>query len=154
MEEKNPIIQERQDKNKADLIEQLKKTPIIEIAVKKTGIGRATFYRWRKNDQDFAEKVEQALDEGLASVSDLAESRLISAIQNDHFGAIQFWLRSRHPAYKTKVELSTEKPKDELTDEQREMVDKAIRLGNFSMDINNEVETTKEDEKRTTDTNI
>lgn len=126
------LIKERQDKTKTELVEQLKKTPIIELTCKKIGVSRATFYRWRKDDVEFASQVEQALDEGLSMISDLAESRLISSIQNDNLTAIFFWLRAHHPAYKTKVELSTaSKPKDELTPEQEKTVQQALLLGHL-----------------------
>jgi len=48
----NETIRERQDKNKQDIIEQLRRTPIIELTCKKIGIGRASFYRWRKDDKE------------------------------------------------------------------------------------------------------
>ncbi|MEK7167884.1 MAG: phBC6A51 family helix-turn-helix protein, partial [Patescibacteria group bacterium] len=127
----NTTIQDRQEKNKSDLVEQLKKTPIIELTCKKVGVGRATFYRWRRDDPEFAQQVEQSLDEGLATISDLAESKLISAIQNDNLSATIFWLKSRHQAYKTKVELSTaEKPKEELSPDQQKVVQEALLLNN------------------------
>ena len=127
-----PVIQERQDRGKVLLIEQLKKTPIIEIACKKVGIGRATFYRWKKEDQDFAQRVEEALGEGLSMISDLAESKLIGAIQSENMGAIAFWLKAHHSTYRTRVELTTaEKPKEELTPEQAEIVKKALTFGHL-----------------------
>jgi len=130
MEENLNTVQERQDDKKQLIIDQLRKTPIIELTCKKTNLSRATFYRWRKDDLEFAQKVEQALDEGLSTISDLAESKLISAIQNENFSAIAFWLKAHHPAYKTKIEVSTEaKPKEELTPEQQQLVKKALEMG-------------------------
>ena len=43
-------IEKRQSKNKEQLLEILKKTPIVQIACEKAGVGRATYYRWRKDD--------------------------------------------------------------------------------------------------------
>ena len=131
----NPTIQKRQDKNKGLIIEQLKKTPVIEIACKKVGIGRATYYRWKKDDIDFAEKAGISLEDGLGMISDLAESKLISAIQDENMTAIIFWLKSHHNAYRNRVELSTsEKPKEELTPEQQQAVEKALTLGQLTDD--------------------
>ncbi len=48
MENKKTTIELKQDKNKKAIIEKLKQSPIIQIACKKVGIGRATYYRWRK----------------------------------------------------------------------------------------------------------
>lgn len=67
---------------KNEVIEQLRKTPVIEVACKKIGIGRATFYRWKKKDQKFAEKADFALHEGSQLVNDMAESQLITSIKN------------------------------------------------------------------------
>lgn len=49
------------DKNKELVIQQLKKTPIVQVSCEKVGIGRATFYRWKQEDQDFATMADEAL---------------------------------------------------------------------------------------------
>lgn len=125
----NPIEQ-KQSKKKAELIEQLKKIPIIQIACEKVGVGRATFYRWRKDDKEFAENVEQSLSDGAYLVSDMAESKLISAIKKENLGAIIFWLKSHHPKYRTKLDLNANiRNLDEpLTPEQEALVREALRL--------------------------
>jgi len=63
-------------------------------------------------------------------VSDMAEAELISAIKNGQLPAIIFWLRNRHEAYKTKVEVNGQiKQSDErLTPEQAAIVEQALRL--------------------------
>lgn len=123
-------LEQKQNKKKAELIEQLKKTPIIQIACEKVGIGRATFYRWRKEDKDFAESVEQSLTDGAYLVSDMAESKLISAIKKENLGAIIFWLKNHHPKYRTKLDLNANiRNLDEpLTPEQEALVREALRL--------------------------
>ena len=42
-------------KDKELILEQLRKTPIVQVACEKTGIARATYYRWRKKDKRFLE---------------------------------------------------------------------------------------------------
>ena len=54
-------IQKRMDNNKELVVEQLKKTPIVQIACEKTGIGRATYYRWRKEDAEFGKLADEAI---------------------------------------------------------------------------------------------
>ena len=49
----NQTIEKRQTKLKEALINTLKEMPIIEVAVKRIGIGRDTYYRWKAQDQDF-----------------------------------------------------------------------------------------------------
>ncbi len=120
----------RKNIKKEKLIEQLKKTPVVQIACEKTEIGRATYYRWRKESAEFAEKADEAIKEGLLLVNDLAESQLISAIRDKNLGAIVFWLKHHHRAYTTKVEInaSINKLNEQLTPEQEAVVREALRL--------------------------
>ncbi|MFH1533631.1 MAG: hypothetical protein ABID64_01750 [Nitrospirota bacterium] len=119
------------EKQKGTLLEQIKKTPIIQIACEKTGISRATFYRWRKSSRKFREEADQALVDGARIVNDMAESQLISAIRDQNMTAIIFWLKHHHKNYKTRVEISGKiKTADEvLTPEQQKIIAKAIEMG-------------------------
>ena len=96
-------IEVRKTKDKELLLEQLRKTPIVQVACQKTNVGRATYYRWRKEDKEFSRMADNALAEGNLLVNDMAESQLISAIKDKNLGAIIFWLKNRHPAYTTKI---------------------------------------------------
>jgi len=132
-------------KTKDLLIEQLKKTPIIQVACEKTGVGRATYYRWKNDDQEFSQKAEGALAEGSSLVSDIAESQLMSAIKDKNLTAIIFWLKHHHPAYATKVEVNARLRADNeiLTPEQEALVTKALRLASLLPDIKETEEETK-----------
>jgi hypothetical protein len=48
--------------SKTKLLAELKLTPIIQVACKKANIGRATYYRWRKEDLGFAASADEALE--------------------------------------------------------------------------------------------
>lgn len=126
-------IEDRQRKIKEDLLEQLKKTPIIQVSCEKVGIGRATFYRWKQDDLDFATQADEALLEGSLLVNDVAESQLISAIKDKNLTAIIFWLRHHHPNYATKVEVTARLKADNeiLTPEQEELVTRALKLASL-----------------------
>lgn len=115
------------------VIEKLKKTPIVQFACEKVGIGRATFYRWKKDDKDFAGEVEEALREGSLLVNDIAESQLMSAIKEKNITAIIFWLKHHHPNYTTKVEVTARLKSDNeiLTPEQEALVTKALQLASL-----------------------
>ena len=39
------------------VVEQLKKNPIIQFVCERSGVSRATFYRWQKEDADFTKEV-------------------------------------------------------------------------------------------------
>lgn len=136
-------LEQKQNKKKEELIEQLKKAPIVQIACEKVGIGRATFYRWRKEDKGFAEAVDQAINDGAYLVSDMAESKLISAIKKENLAAIIFWLKNHHPKYRTKlqVDANIRNLDNSLTPEQEALVREALRLagaGQIESEANNE----------------
>lgn len=122
-------IDKRQAKQKAQVIEMLKKTPIIQIVCDKTGVSRATYYRWKKEDATFAKQAEEALDDGAKLVSDLAESQLISAIRSGNLTAIIFWLKYHHPAYANTVEITGRLMHDyQLTPAQEALITKALKM--------------------------
>lgn len=120
----------RQSREKALMIEQIRKTPIVQVCCEKLGIARTTFYDWCKRDLDFAKGVTAALSDGTGLMNDLAESQLLSAVRDGNLGAITYWLKHRHPAYATKMEVTAhlQNQKDELTPEQEKAVTEALRL--------------------------
>lgn len=129
MEKENSLTAERTAILKKLLLRKLKELPIIQAVCKKVGVGRATYYRWRKEDKKFAEKAELAVREGVKTVNDLAEYSIISAISNKDMAAAKFWLKHRHEAYKTRVEVTENREeRKELTGEQKEAVRRALQL--------------------------
>ena len=126
-------LQDRTQQNRQLMIEQLKKTPVVQIACEKTGIARSTFYRWKEEDKEFAKEADQALAEGVGLVNDMAESQLLSAIRDRNISAIFYWLNHRHSAYSNKLEI-TAKVKDEtLSPEQEELIKKALEHASLIM---------------------
>lgn len=119
---------------KNQILEQLKRTPIVEAACQKAGISRQTFYRWKFEDSEFAKEVEKAIDDGRMLVNDLSESQVLSLIRDKNWQAISFWLKHHHPSYKTKIQIegSLQMPQEELTPEQEETVKEALRLASIS----------------------
>lgn len=120
---------------KQELINQLKVTPVIEVACKKVGIGRATFYRWKKNDLNFADDAELALQDGSQLVNDMAESQLITSIKNGNMTGIIFWLKNHHKQYSPKLEVTTKDGDAPLTDEQKELIRKSLSMA-FNLTVN------------------
>lgn len=105
----------RQAQNKDKLLEQLAKTPIVQIACEKTGVSRATYYRWRQEDSEFATNADKAIVYGNSLMNDMAESQLLSLIKDKHPTAIIFWLKHHHPVYVPKIEVSAVN-RDSLTE--------------------------------------
>lgn len=119
---------------KSQLLEHLRKAPIIEVACQKAGISRQTFYRWKFEDPEFAKELEKAIDDGRMLVNDLSESQVLSLIRDKNWPAISFWLKHHHPSYKTKIQIegSLQMPQEELTPKQEETVKEALRLASIS----------------------
>jgi len=110
-------------------VEQLRKNPIVQIACENIGVSRASFYRWKKKDPKFAKKVEEAIFEGRQIINDLAESRLVSSIQNGNLRGITYWLTNNHTQYSNKLEVSGKLTTNkELSAEQEEDIKRALSL--------------------------
>lgn len=127
-------IAKRMAREKAALIEQLRKIPIVQVACEKVTVSRATYYNWRRDDPEFARMTDEAIGDGTGFVNDMAESQLLSAIRDGNLGAITYWLKHRHSAYSNRLEL-TAKVKtetDSLTPEQEVAVRKALNLAAFN----------------------
>lgn len=116
-------------KQKELMLEQLKKTPIVQVAAEKVGIARSSFYRWKESDPKFAEAVDEAIDNGVTLMNEYAESMLITAIKNQNLTAVFYWLNHRHPAYETRVRVDgrIKHQTDELTPEQTELIEQALK---------------------------
>lgn len=122
----------KKDKIRDSIIVALKEMPIVQVACKKVGVGRTTYYRWRENKK-FAKEADAAIAEGESFITDMSESQLISLIRDRNFSALQLWLKAHHPRYGNKVEISGRlTPSDEeLTPKQMGLVKAALRLASF-----------------------
>ncbi len=120
-------IQDRTAQNRQLMLEQLKKTPVVQICCEKLGVSRSTYYRWREEDVEFAQQADSALAEGVALVNDMAESQLLSAIRDRNISSIFYWLNHRHPAYSNKLEITAKVKDTSLTAEQQELIEKALQ---------------------------
>ena len=122
------------DKVKAAFLEQLRKTPILQIACEKMGVHRMSIYRWRQEDPEFAKAVDDAMHEGRLLVNDLAESQLIGAIKDRNMAAIIAWLKHNHPSYKTRVEIEGEVTTiQELSPEYKEFLKEKFKLSGIDI---------------------
>lgn len=125
----------KSDQLKEAILEQLRKTPIIQIVCEKLNISRMSFYRWKKEDEEFARKIDEALLDGQLLVNDLAESQLISAVKDRNMSAIMTWLKHHHPSYRTRIQIEgTVNTIQELSDEQKELVRKALALAKLNLE--------------------
>ena len=102
------VINKRIDGNKKNLIDELRRTPIVGVACKKVGVSRATYYRWRAESEIFCQQTDRAIKNGVDNINDFAESKLIRLMDDNNPGAIFYWLNHRHPDYSPKIFMTTE----------------------------------------------
>jgi hypothetical protein len=88
---------------KSKLVEALKENHIVLLACRKIGVGKSSYYRFRKSDPKFARKADEAIKEGVALVNDAAEGTIIGAIREKNIDATKFWLTHRHPEFKNNI---------------------------------------------------
>jgi len=91
---------------KKSICEILEKSPIIESACQKVGISRMTLCRWRKEDSNFNQQIEEVLAVSRESVNDLAENKMIQGINEGNSSLIRFWLCHNSPRYKRKPDVN------------------------------------------------
>lgn len=82
------------------LIEEVEKTPLIQIACDKVGISRNTFYRWMKEDEEFLSRVNEAMSLGTGLVSDVALSNVLEGIKRKDSMYTKYWLSHKHPDFR------------------------------------------------------
>ena len=132
MNDKLETVKKRIKKDKELLLEQLKKTPIVQLACEKTAIGRSTYYRWKKEDKKFCTQADEAISDGISLINDMAESQLLGAIRDGNMTGIIFWLKNHHPSYETRIEIRQGgKQDDELSKKQEEIIEQALSVALF-----------------------
>ena len=107
-------VKERIKNGKAQMIEQLTKVPIVQVAVERTNVARSTYYRWLKDDKDFEAEVNKALVNSRNIVTDLAESQLINNIKNGNMTAIIYWLKNHCDRYQEHYGLTVKEQQNLL----------------------------------------
>jgi predicted DNA binding protein len=122
----------KKNKYSKKFLEELARVPIVQVACEKTGVSRNSVYRWKREDKEFSEAMDEALAKGEALVNDMSESQLLTLIKEKNFSAIRFWLNHRHAKYKDKLEVTTkQQDSGELTPTQAEVVRKALSLASL-----------------------
>jgi hypothetical protein len=99
----------RAKKAKEQIIEYLRKYPIVEAACGKVGISRSTHYEWFNGDLVYRGKVEAAIEASVGTVNDVAESNIINKVKGGDFKAAAYWLEHHHPAYGKNLKATIQK---------------------------------------------
>lgn len=129
-------LEKKAQESKKDILEQLSKTPVIIAAIQASGVGRSTYYKWRKEDLDFEKSADDAIKEGRKFVNDIAISKLMQLINDGCLTAIIFWLKNNHTWFAEKIRHEHEHHlvggDRILTEEQRDQLIKAQRLSGMA----------------------
>ena len=84
--------EERRQRKKNTFLKFLKEgMGIVSYACDKTNISRQTFYNWKDNDDDFAQQAEDIQETPV----DMAESKLLTSINEGNVAAIIFYLKTK-----------------------------------------------------------
>lgn len=59
-------------------------------------------------------------------MNDMAESQLLNAVRDGNMTGIIFWLKSRHPKYGNRVEITDSREREELTENESKLVRKIL----------------------------
>ncbi len=130
----------KENRTKKLILEQLRKMPIIQISCEKCGISRASLYRWKQKDKNFAREIEKAIAEGETLINDMSETQLISLIRDKNFQAIHLWLKNHHKKYTDKIEVINRDGTGKLSRKQKSLLREALHL------VPNEIITFKKNE--------
>ncbi len=118
----------KKERTKSEIIKRLSEVRVVEIACKSVGISRATYYRWHQEDKAFAIYCDDAIRLGTDTISDLAESQVVSKIKAGDFRAATYWLEHHHRDYKPRSKYPAEEVDHfkEMTDEEFEFIVRSI----------------------------
>lgn len=89
----------KKPRKQKQFLEELKRTPIVSAVCNKIGISRQTVYRWLHENLEFRSLYDEALSHGTDNINDLAESKLIGAIDRGELPAVKYWLESNNQKY-------------------------------------------------------
>ena len=90
------------DKLKNKLLQELEKSGNVYFACLKTNVHRSTYYRWKKENEGFKIKAEQAEHIGRENICDVAEQALMANIKERKMDAIKYLLGHNSPRYKNR----------------------------------------------------
>jgi hypothetical protein len=115
-----PDVSIRTPQKEEEFLNELRGGNSVAAGCDAAGIGRRTAYDWRRDDPDFAQRWDEALEEGADRMEDAATNRALQMSDT----LLIFMLKSRRPdKYREpKVVVPVERPEEfdlaNLTDEE------------------------------------
>ncbi len=122
-------IEKRQADSKAKFLDTLRETPVIEVACKRSGIGRTTYYRWCREDSAFAQASGEAFKQGVDFICDMSETQAIQLVKEKKLPAIIFYLRNNSARYGARAASRTQPAQiSEPTAKEERLIKHALAL--------------------------
>jgi len=87
-------------KIKLKLLKEIEKFGNVYLSCQKIGIDKATYYRWKENDEEFKKRAERAEEIGRENIGEVAEYSLLQNIKEKNQRAIEFALVNVSKKYK------------------------------------------------------
>lgn len=87
-------------KIKLKLLKEIEKFGNVYLSCQKIGIDKATYYRWKENDEEFKKRAERAEEIGRENIGEVAEYGLLQNIKEKNQRAIEFALVNVSKKYK------------------------------------------------------
>lgn len=87
---------------KEKLLKEIEKSGNVYLSCMKTGIDKATFYRWKKDDEQFSKKATEAIKRGRENNCEIAEHALMMNVKEKKMDAIKYVLSHQSKIYKPK----------------------------------------------------
>ena len=72
---------------KGAFVTHLGKTGNITVAARRTGIARATYYRWIKRDEEFRQRCEDAVEDYAEALEAEADRRAVEGVEEPIYRA-------------------------------------------------------------------
>ena len=87
------------DELKKKLLDEMAKNGNVYLSCNKTGIGKSSYYRWRKEDLEFNHLASEAIRNGIDNNCNIAEHALMLKIKDKDINAIKYQLSHNSPRY-------------------------------------------------------
>jgi hypothetical protein len=103
-------MRDKRDRQKKRFIDALTAHGTVYHAAQAAGISRQTAYRWQRDDSEFADQWDEAIENAV----DVVESTIYQqAIGGNTLAAI-FYLKAHRPIYRDRVSIDIEQVKSEI----------------------------------------
>ena len=103
-------MRDKRDRQKKKFIAALEAQGTVLHACKAAGISRQTAYRWQRDDPEFAEQWDEAIENAV----DAVESTIYQQAIGGNTLAGFFYLKAHRPIYRDRVSIDIEQVKGEI----------------------------------------